>query len=161
MRPRRSSKHACPMRPLQRVIYMDDSSKFFKCCGYSYRLVYYRPSTSYRVEPTSKGLIKRSGYWHRPTVSIRATTNYWHRQITWTCVHVWMDLGMDNHVCRLRWQRTPTFGPLTRNWWNIRRTEKQFSWEKQNTSNGEVENIPNIVSCGQTTNFYRALLLAV
>ena len=41
---------------------MDNSSKFLKCCGLAaitaIALVYYRPSTSYRVEPTSKGLIK-------------------------------------------------------------------------------------------------------
>ena len=52
-----------PMQPLRWVIYPDSRSKFLKCCifrscYYSYRLVYYRPSTSYWVEPTCEGLIK-------------------------------------------------------------------------------------------------------
>ena len=48
------------MRPLQRVIYTDDSSELLKCCGLATvtAIAYYRPNTSYRVEPTPEGLIK-------------------------------------------------------------------------------------------------------
>ena len=51
-----------PTRQLQRIIYMDGRSNFLKCLQlsryYSYHLVYYRPSISYRVESTPEGSIK-------------------------------------------------------------------------------------------------------
>ena len=48
-----------PTQPLQRVIYTDDSSKFLKCCDLAaITAIAYRPSSSYRVEPTSEGSIK-------------------------------------------------------------------------------------------------------